>query len=375
MNLKWDYQTTLAIQQKMTAIKARLNGQEADDNRLTQILSQMHSDESEADIQTAIQEIRTGLGGLGWDINEICDMESHKLRVSAEDILAKQMEALASDEAKKGFLCQMYDSIKRADEAVDGTIQDIHVESPDIALASLEELQAIVAEQVTNSVTNLTYEVLNNGLDGVSSVGPLTLETEEDALILAIAQYSASLDGVISYDYSRMPRLLGLCASSQQKICSFCSQISTVDMPEEDDTLVTFLSFVVIFILILALGCIITAIASVMLEPVGAGIMLLGETLFGTGFLAYILELSLLIPACWASLSVAILAVYGVGVGIVKLGELLIAAGSKVKEFYQTLKERTTGDVDAGAGDDIQTEKSYEQTFARAKAKAPAQAT
>lgn len=335
MKYRWNNTTSKAIADKTALIKEKLGQTPSDLTQVITILSELHPDISIDAIENSVKEIRNGVYEAAADIDRLMEQELPSLQSSAQDILTGQMAHLSSDEARKGYLCKMFESLKKTDETIDSHLRNISVNETDIAQLPLDELQNTVAEQLTSSIINLSYEIMNGGLDGISKTDAIALHSEEDAFLLAVAQYSESLNGTITYEFSKVPRLLGQCAAAQQRICNYCEKVSAEDITEEVRMNRIIMVFSVILAVLFAIGF--GLLTALLMEPLLTGAFAAAEAVFGTGVLSAIAKILLSYPAACIAMVLAVGSVCGVGIAIESLSNFLAAGAPKVKDFYRRI--------------------------------------
>ena len=338
MKYRWNNAITKTITEKRDLIREELNQAPPEVAQIVTILSELHPEVPVDVIKNGAEKIHDGLNETGADIDRLVEQEHASLQSSAQDILSGQMAHLSSDEARKGYLCKMFESLKKGDETTDGHLRDISVNETDVAKLPMDELQSTVAEQLVNSITNLSYEIMNGGLDGISNAGDITLYSEEDAFLLAVAQYSESLNGTITYEFSKVPKLLGQCAAAQQRICVYCQKVSTESITEEERMNKILMVFAVILAVLFAVGF--GLLTALLMEPLLTGAFAAAEAVFGTGVLSTIAKILLSYPAACIAMVLAVGSICGVGIAIESLSNVLAASAPKMKDFYNKISAK-----------------------------------
>lgn len=324
---------TELIDQKMKKIKTELGEQAISPENVTEVLKKLHPEVSPETLQQGIQEIVQGIDQL---YQTQIDLENG----SAAEILSGQMEGM-NEEQQKGYLCQLFDSIKASDQAADGEIEKAQVDGTDLAQMSAQELQQLVSHQLVNSINGMAYSTLEGNIEEIASMKEASLRTREDALLLAAAQYSEALEGNIPFEYTRFPRVLGQCAAAQTRIVAYCEEMEQSDIPEDEkqnkirhfiEMLVSLLVFVIFSVLI---GVSAAGLLAVTFEAVTA--------LLGTGIIAVIAQLLLIYPVIW----VAFAAVIGTGIltskAVKSVCRLFQEAAPKIRQLYGKLVEMLRG--------------------------------
>lgn len=334
MSREWNEGTSKLITEKMNRIKEELDGQAVDTGSIAEILEKMHPEVSPNVIRQNVQEMQEGIG-------QIYAIEDSKMGESAEQILAEQMEGM-TEEQQKGFLCQMFDSVKRSDEERDDDIGEVEADSTDIAQMSTEVLRTLVSEQMVNSIKGMANDALEDGMDGDDVKHIISLKTEEDALLLAAAQYSEALEGNIPFEYTKVTRVLGQCAAAQTRIALYLDRIVETDMSEDEkcSKIVNFIASIFIIVACIVLGLAFGSIGAVVMGVAFEAV----AALFGTGIIALIAQVVLIYPIVWVSILAMAAAgglVYAVARGVCKLFK---AAVSKVKQWYGKLAEMLGGE-------------------------------
>lgn len=346
MGTEWNEDTSKFITEKMNRIREELSGQAVDKDSIAEVLGKMHPEVSPDVIRQNVQEIQEGIG-------QIYAIEDSKMGESAEQILAGQMEGM-TEEQQKGFLCQIFDSVKRSDEDRDDEIEEMEADSTDIAQMSAEELRTLVSEQMVNSIKGMANDALEENMDGDAATHIISLKTEEDALLLAAAQYSEALEGNIPFEYTKVARVLGQCAAAQTRIALYLDRVVETDMSEDEkcnkivDFIVGIFMIVVCLVLVLVFGSVGAAVMTVAFEAIAA--------LLGTGIIAFIAQVVLIYPIVWVSIfAMAAVGglVYAVGQGIYKLFK---AAAPKVKQWYGKLVEMIGGENPYSESDEAEDE-------------------
>lgn len=353
--------TSHYITEKLKRIKEELREQTITTENVTEVLKHLHPETASDTLLHSIEEISAG-------IDQIYQADTDRMNQSTEQILSGQMQGM-SEEQQKGYLCQLFDSVKLSDEAMDSDIEKASVDSTDLAGMSIEELQQFVSEQLVNSIHNMAYGTFEGNAEEIISTENTSLKTKEDALLLAAAQYSESLEGNILHEYTKVPRVLGQCAAAQTKIVVYCDNITQSDLCEDEkrkkifefiDVMLALLAFLALSVLI---GGTAVALATVTFEAVTA--------LLGTGIIAFIAELILVCPI----MLISIAAVTGTGIityeAIKGVCALIKSSIPKIKQFYGKLVEmfggenpyRETEDTDTETQDaDTETEENgYEE--------------
>ena len=338
MKYRWNSAITKAITEKRNLIKGKLDQAHPEVTQIITILSELHPEVPVDVIKTSAEKIHDGVSETGADIDRHMELEYASLQSSAQDILAGQMAHLSSDEARKGYLCKIFESLKKGDETTDGHLRDVSVNETDVAKLSTDELQSTVAEQLANSIISLSYEIMSSGLDGVSKAGDITLYSEEDAFLLAIAQYSESLNGTITYEFSNVPKLLGQCAAAQQRICVYCKKISAEDITEEERMSKILMVFAVILAVLFAIGF--GLLTALLMDPLLTGAFAAAEAVFGTGVLSTIAKILLSYPAACIAMVLAAGSICGAGIAIESLSNVFAASAPKMKDFYKKISAK-----------------------------------
>ncbi len=334
MEFKWDQKVSQAVTKKYETIREELGEGKIEDDRLTACLLKLHPETTKEEHEQSIREIRAG-------IHEIFSLDEEKLLSTSTEILKQQMQELETEEEKKGFLCQMFDSIKESDKKAHSEIKDVPVQSPDIAQMPLEELEKLVAEQLSNSVSSLSYETLRNNMEDPSQWDLIPVKTQENALLLAVAQYSAALDEDVPAEYAKVPKLLGQCAAAQARIGSYCERVMQTPLAE-DKKAEKIARFIEGILTALCAG-VFVGMASFFTASLMVGVTDAIAAVFGNGIVWAVLSVLSIYPVVGVALlatAAVFLLTYAVSVGI---RELLCRAASKVKEFYERLVEWAKG--------------------------------
>lgn len=331
MSTQWNEKASQSVTKKIERIREELNGQAVNTDNIVEVLKKLHPEVSPETLYNSVQEIKAG-------IEQIYQAETDQMNGSTEQILNGQMEGM-TEEQKKGFLCQLFDSIKQSDEAVDSEIENAEVDSTDFAQMSMEELQALVSEQLVNSIKGMACNVMEDNMEEIAGMDAVSLQTAEDALLLAAAQYSEALEGNISFEYTKVPRVLGQCAAAQTRIVTYCEGVAKSEIPEDQKwkKVVEFIMGIWALLVIVVLGVILgiafaevaTVLMTVAFDAVAA--------LLGTGIIALIAETVLIYPIMWVSIAAVVGAgalVYFAGKGVY---EFFKAAVPEIKRYYNKL--------------------------------------
>lgn len=331
MSTQWNEKASQSVAKKMARMKEELGTRSADTDNMAEILERIHPEISPDSLHHGIQEISEG-------IEQLFQVETERINESSVQILDGQMEGM-TEEQKKGFLCQLFNSVKLSDEAMDSEIENARVDSTYLAQMSMEELQALVSEQLINSIKGMTINTLEDNLEEIAGMDAVSLRTREDAFLLATAQYSEALEGNISFEYTRVPRVLGQCAAAQTRITQYCDGIARSELSEDEkinqivEIITTILAVLVLMVFSVVLGIAVGGVAGALMTVTFEAV----AAFLGTGIIAFIAELVLLYPIIWISFAVVAGAgalVYFAGKGIY---ELLKAVAPKIKEFYNKL--------------------------------------
>lgn len=322
------------IAAKMKRMKEELESRPIDVENIAEVLESLHPEATPDMLYHSVQEIYEG-------IEQIYQTESEQINESMAQILSRQMEEM-SEEQQKGYLCQLFDSIKMSDQTLDDEIEDAQVNSTNLAQMSVEELQQFVSEQLVNSVNGMAYRILEGNIEEVASMEEASLRTREDALLLAAAQYSESLEGNISFEYTKIPRVLGQCAAAQTRIVAYCESVAQSELSEDEkhDAIITFIEVILGLLACIVFGIIIGEVATALM----AGTFEIITALLGTGIISFIAEIILLYPIIWVSFAVVIGAGVLVYAAVQGVCELFKAAVPKIKQWYGMLVEMLGGE-------------------------------
>ncbi len=326
--------TSSLIAEKMKSLKEELNGQPISVENVVEVLTEFHPETVPEILHHGVQEIYEG-------IEQIYQAESDQMNESAAQVLSKQIEGMG-EEQQKGYLCQLFDSIKMSDQAFDSDIEDVQVDSTNLAQMSVDELQQFVSEQLVNSVNGMAYNTLEGNIEVIASMEKTSLRTKEDALLLAAAQYSESLEGNINFEYTKVPRVLGQCAAAQTRIVEYCESVVQLELLEDEkqEKIVIFIEVVLALLVCLVIGAIAGEIAAALVTVTFDAI----EALLGTGIIAFIAEMIMLYPIVWVSIAAVIGAGALVYAAVKRVSKLFKAAVPKIKQWYGKLVEMFGGE-------------------------------
>ena len=95
------------IAAKMKRMKEELESRPIDVENIAEVLESLHPEATPDMLYHSVQEIYEG-------IEQIYQTESEQINESMAQILSRQMEEM-SEEQQKGYLCQLFDSIKMSD--------------------------------------------------------------------------------------------------------------------------------------------------------------------------------------------------------------------------------------------------------------------
>lgn len=324
MKMEWNENTSQLMAEKIRRIKAELGDKEVDIDSVSQVLEVLHPEVSQGTLYSSVKEMKEG-------IRDIYQAETEQMNKSAAQIISGQLQGM-TEEQQKGYLCQLFDSIKLSDESGDSEIEKAEVQSTDLAQMALEELQELVSKQLVYSVSGFAYHTLEDNLQSIAGIDFIALKTEEDALLMAAAQYSEALDGNIAFEYSKAPRLLGQCAAAQTKMVAYCEDVMEEDIPEEmkRDKVLMFIKWLFAILICVAFTVLAAGIGGILT----AAAFEMVTALLGTGIIALVVQCLLVFPIALLSFA-AVLGAGAVGYAAVNGAcELFKTAVPKIKEFY-----------------------------------------
>lgn len=338
--------TSSLIAEKMKSLKEKLDGQPISVENVAEVLKEFHPKAVSETLHRGVQEMNEG-------IEQVYQVEFEQMNESAAQVLSRQMEGMG-EEQQKGYLCQLFDSIKKSDQTFDSDIEDARVDSTNLAQMSADELRQFVSEQLVNSVNGMAYSTLEGNIEVIAFMEKTSLRTKEDALLLAAAQYSESLEGNINFEYTKFPRVLGQCAAAQTKIVEYCEGVARSELLEDEkqERIIVFIEAVFAFLVCIVFGIIIGEVAAALMTVTFDAI----AALLGTGIIAFIAEMIMVYPIIWVSFATVIGAgalVYAAVKGVCKLFE---AAVPKIKQWYGKLVEMLGGNNPYTQSDEFEEE-------------------
>lgn len=336
MHYCWNSDTTQKISGKMSVLRDATTDILDFQSSLADALIALHPKVPPDNITSCVQEIYNGIHAFNEFYEKNIDAKTGRLIASPEALLATQIETLDSERDKWNFLSSLFQSIMYSDGLTDKNIAEMKISKGDLSHLSLDELQEVVSKQIAISAENATRLIVEGGLDGLSSCEDISILTEKDAIILAAAQFSESLDGILNFEYTRVPRLLGLCAAIQLKACEFFRPTNILEAFDGEEVSISdeiILSIVILLVCIL-LGTLTCAVA----DPILVALFDFTDAMFGFSMVGDIIAMLLSFPAIWAAASAAIGILYGAGYGIYKLSKYFDSL--KMQNFYKQLYKK-----------------------------------
>lgn len=331
MHYRWNSDMTQKISKKMSVLRDSARHNPDLQSSIRETLIALHPGISPNRIATDVQEIYNGIHVFNDFCEENVDTDAGRLIATPEALLATQMDVLGSDIDKWDYLSSVFQSIKYSDGLTDNYVAEMEINKEDLSHLSLDELIKVVSRQIEVSTENATRLIVEGGLDGLSNCGDISILTENDAVLLASAQYSEALDGTLNFEYTRAPRLLGLCAATQLKACEFFRSTNILEVSDDEELSISgeILLSIVILLACILLGTLICVIA----DPVLLAIFDFADAVFGFSMVGEIVAMLLSFPAMWAAASAAIGILYGAGYGIYKLAGFFDRL--KMQNFYK----------------------------------------
>ena len=321
------------ISKKMSVLRDSAKDNPDLQSSIGEKLIALHPGISPDRITADVQEIYNGIRVFSDFYEENVDTKTGRLIATPEALLATQMDTLGSDIDKWDYLSSVFQSIKYSDGLTDKSVSEMEINKEDLSQLSLDEFLKVVSRQIEVSTENATRLIVEGGLDGLSSCGDISILTENDAVLLASAQYSEALDGTLNFEYTRAPRLLGLCAATQLKACEFFRSTNILEVTDGEELSI---SGEILLSIIILLACILLGtLMCVIADPVLLAIFDITDAVFGFCMVGDIVAMLLSFPAIWAAASTAIGILYGAGYGIYKLAEFFDRL--KIQNFYKGL--------------------------------------
>ena len=293
------------ISKKMSVLRDSAKDNPDLQSSIGEKLIALHPGISPDRITADVQEIYNGIRVFSDFYEENVDTKTGRLIATPEALLATQMDTLGSDIDKWDYLSSVFQSIKYSDGLTDKSVSEMEINKEDLSQLSLDEFLKV----------------------------DISILTENDAVLLASAQYSEALDGTLNFEYTRAPRLLGLCAATQLKACEFFRSTNILEVTDGEELSI---SGEILLSIIILLACILLGtLMCVIADPVLLAIFDITDAVFGFSMVGDIVAMLLSFPAIWAAASTAIGILYGAGYGIYKLAEFFDRL--KIQNFYKGL--------------------------------------
>ena len=329
------------VSKRYAGIKERLAGKTIDNETLTAILSQDLPGVPKDVLSRDMARMQQGIDQIGAAVISETD-------ATAKEALLSQIGGMKSEEEKKGVLLNLFKMFKQSDEIRDSLVKAADIDSSDIAQLPTDDLISLVGEQLANGVNGMTRDILSAEVDG-SVLSSISLKTDDDALILAAAQYEASCDGEINGEFAKIPEVLGACAAAQTKVALYSENVVAAGVDPNDTIrkIILYIAYVLAVLVVIAAVFLALCAASALTIYAMAAL----TELIGMGTFALIVECILITPIMFASFAAVGLILNGIAIGIDKLAvDVLSPRFPKFKAFYEKLAELFGRSPSGGGG-------------------------